>query len=399
MSDDLTFGQRLRWHRERAGKSRAVLGGLIGKSDEWVKAVETGRLHMPRLPILLQIAEALHIQDLAELTGGLQLPVAAMTKNAHDGLAAVRDAVVSYRLDPAEPPALDVLAARIEYAWKQWHGLPNHRTALAEMLPDLIQDARVAAKFAEDRRRALALLAQVYQLTQVYLAFQPAPELVWLVADRGLTAAYDADDPVAVAGAAWYAAQVHQSGGQVDKAIQIALDAAGLLPGLDTANPERRACYGLLHLAAAWSYAQDGQEGQAWREWDRADAAVHSLGGGYVHPWLMFGRGVVDNYALLIDVELFHGARAIDRANQMDLDIIPSRTRRAVHAMNAARAYSLRKEHLATLHLIGQAYQHAPETVRYRPWARTTVSELMHTGGPAVRNAARDTAAMVGALD
>jgi hypothetical protein len=322
-----------------------------------------------------------------------------MTKSAHDDLATVRDAIVSYRLDPAEPLALDTLADRVAYAWKTWHGVPDHRTALAAVLPDLIHDARIAAKVVDDRRRALALLAQVYELAQVYLAFQPAPELVWLVGDRALSAAYDADDPIAVAGAAWYAAQVHQSGGQVDKATQIALDAADLLPGLDTDDSESRACYGLLHLAAAWSYAVGGQEGLAWREWDRADMAVRSLGDGYVHPWLMFGRGVVDNYAMLIDIELFHGARAIDRANQMDLGIIPSRTRRAVHAINAARAYSLRKEHLATLHLIGQAYQHAPETVRYRPWARTTILELMHTGGPAVRNAARDTASMVGAHD
>jgi Predicted transcriptional regulators len=399
MNGDLTFGQRLRWHRERAGKSRAVLGGLIGKSEEWVKAVETGRLHMPRLPILLQICGVLNIQDLAELAGGQQLSVAAMTKNTHDDLATVRDAIVSYRLTATEPPALDTLAARVAYAWQQWHGLPDHRTAVAALLPDLVLDARIAAKLSTDRRRALALLAQVYHLAQVYLAFQSAPELVWLVADRALTAAYDADDPAAIAGATWYAAQVYQTGGQPEKAIEVNLDAADLLSGSDTEDPGLLACFGLAHLGASWSYAVVGQEGQAWREWDKADEVVCALGDGYVHPWLMFGRGVVDNYAMLIDVELFHGARAVDRANQIDLDIIPSRTRRAVHAMNAARAYSLRKEHLATLHLIGQAYQHAPETVRYRPWARATVLELMHTGGPAVRNAARDMAGMVGALD
>ncbi|OLB81119.1 MAG: hypothetical protein AUI14_04455 [Actinobacteria bacterium 13_2_20CM_2_71_6] len=399
MNGDLTFGQRLRWHRERAGKSRAVLGGLIGKSEEWVKAVEAGRLQMPRLPILLQIAEALRIQDLAELTGSRPLSVAAMTKNAHDALGMVRDAIVSRRLPTDDPPPLDTLATRVAHAWAQWHSVPDHRTAVASLLPDLIQDARIAARSTDDRRRALALLAQAYHLAQAYLAFQPAIELVWLTADRGLTAAYDADDPAAVAGAAWYAAQVYQSGGQVEKAVEISREAADLLPGLDADSTELRACFGLVHLAAAWSYAAAGREGQAWREWDQADAAVRSLGDGYVHPWLMFGRGIVDCYAMLIDIELFHGARAVDRANQIDLSIIPSRTRRAVNAMNAARAYSLRKEHLATLHLIGQAYQHAPETVRYRPWARTTVLELMHTGGPAVRNAAREMAGVVGALD
>ncbi|MGH4015166.1 MAG: helix-turn-helix domain-containing protein [Pseudonocardiaceae bacterium] len=41
--DDLagmTTGQRVRHFRQRAGMTRPVLGGLVGRSDEWVKAVE-----------------------------------------------------------------------------------------------------------------------------------------------------------------------------------------------------------------------------------------------------------------------------------------------------------------------------------------------------------------------
>jgi transcriptional regulator with XRE-family HTH domain len=396
---DLTFGQRLRLHRERAGKTRAVFGGLIGKSEEWVKAVESGRLQMPRLPMLLRIAEELRIRDLAELTGSQPVPVEALARNAHAALDSVREAIFRYRLPSEEPPQLDVLAGRVAHAWAVWHGTGEHRTALASLLPDLLENARSAVGGAEDRRRALALLAQVYSLAQVYVAFQPAPELVWLVSDRALAAAYEADDPVAVAGAAWYTAQAQQAGGQAAKAVEVALDAAALLPGLDTADAELRACFGLVHLAASWAYAISGEAGQAWREWDQADAAVRSLDEGYVHPWLMFGRGIVENYALLIDTELFQTARAVQRANQVDLAIIPSRTRRAVHSMNAARAYSLRKEHLATLHLIGQAYHHAPETVRYRPWAQATVLDLVQSGGPTVRTAAREMAVRIGALD
>jgi hypothetical protein len=49
--------------------SRPVIGGLVGRSAEWVKAVETGRLQVPRLPMLLKIAQALDVRGLAELTG------------------------------------------------------------------------------------------------------------------------------------------------------------------------------------------------------------------------------------------------------------------------------------------------------------------------------------------
>jgi len=49
--DDLagrTTGERIRHFRDRAGMSRPILGGLVGKSREWVKAVESGRLQPPR---------------------------------------------------------------------------------------------------------------------------------------------------------------------------------------------------------------------------------------------------------------------------------------------------------------------------------------------------------------
>lgn len=71
--------------------SRPVLGGLVGRGAEWVKAVETGRLQVPRLPMLLRIAQALDVRDLAELTGdGHAVPVQAFTGEAHAALSAVQ---------------------------------------------------------------------------------------------------------------------------------------------------------------------------------------------------------------------------------------------------------------------------------------------------------------------
>lgn len=54
-----SVGERIKREREQAGMSRAVLGGLVGRSVEWVKAVENGRLRTPRLQMLIEIAGAL----------------------------------------------------------------------------------------------------------------------------------------------------------------------------------------------------------------------------------------------------------------------------------------------------------------------------------------------------
>lgn len=66
------MGSRIRRARERVGMSRRVLGGLVDRSAEWVKAVETGRLRTPKLQVLTKIAHALDGRDLGELTGNGQ---------------------------------------------------------------------------------------------------------------------------------------------------------------------------------------------------------------------------------------------------------------------------------------------------------------------------------------
>lgn len=394
--DDMTFGQRLRRYRERAGKSRSVLGGLVGRSAEWVKAVESGRLLPPRLPMLLRLADILGIDDLGALTGDQSLSVNQLTKIAHPGLEPVRDAMVRYQL-PADPP-VDTLARRVAQAWAAWHTAADHRSAVAPLLPALIRDGRAAAQ-GEQRRQALVQLAKTYNLAQAYLAFQSAPELLAMAADRGLAAAYEADDPEAIAGAAWYAEQYQKSVGQPELAAQIALDAADVLPGLDSDDADLRACFGLVHLSAAEAYAGAGEEGRAWRHWDHADRTLGTLDAGYVHPWLMFGRGVVENYGVLLDVELFRADRAIQRLNQVDLQIIPSRTRRSVQSITHARAYALNSEHFAVLHLVEQARRYSPETVQYRPWVRETVLDLTNSGGPSVKASAVEVASTLGILD
>jgi len=80
---EASFGKRVQAIRERNGMTRATLGGLVGRSAEWVKSIEKGRLQMPRLDMLTQLAAALGC-DLAELVGGKHpIIVAPYVKEAH----------------------------------------------------------------------------------------------------------------------------------------------------------------------------------------------------------------------------------------------------------------------------------------------------------------------------
>ena len=159
VTDDLGMlptGQRVRRLRERAGMSRAVPGGLVGRSAEWVKAVETGRLLTPRLPILLRLARALNVDDLALLTGnGIAVPVENFSSPAHSALDAVRAALTDYRLVGSAGGPVDPrhLAIRLEQAWAIRHSSPDHRTAVGSILPGLIRDTQRSVKKSTGEQR------------------------------------------------------------------------------------------------------------------------------------------------------------------------------------------------------------------------------------------------------
>src|SRR5690242_7886588 len=299
MLDDLAgkrTGERIQILRERKGLSRPVLAGLVGMSASWLKGIEQGRRLPPRLPVLVKLAEALAVGDVAvlagtdmDLGGAASVPVASFARIPHEAVPAIRDAVRDPMLTVAAGGPVDVaaLASRAAEAWVLWHTSREHRTDVGRVLPRLVTDARAAARTAEgqDRRAACAVLADVYALVQHEVVWASEAELTWTAADRAMTAAQDADTPEALGGAAWTLGMVQRGAGDTDAALTLAQEAAGLLePRLEDADDETRGLYGALQLHAATTAARAGREGDAWRHWDAASAMGERLPGGYYHP-------------------------------------------------------------------------------------------------------------------
>ncbi|MFZ1176908.1 MAG: hypothetical protein WAO15_11700, partial [Mycobacterium sp.] len=108
---------------------------------------------------------------------------------------------------------------------------------------------------------------------------------------------------------------------------------------------------------------------------------------GYSHPWLIFGRGMVNAYAVTMNADLMQTGAAVDVATHIDLASMPSATRRSFHLIESARAYSLAGENVAVVHLLKKAHGASPETARFNLFARSTVTELAQGGAsPLVRD-------------
>uniref|UniRef100_UPI003F491260 helix-turn-helix domain-containing protein n=1 Tax=Streptosporangium sp. CA-235898 TaxID=3240073 RepID=UPI003F491260 len=398
----LTLGQRIRAHRKRRGMTQEVLAGLLGKSVSWLKQVEGDRLQQsPRLPILIQLAEALRVKDLSELTGEQAIPVRMFAGPGHPALDAVRAAINSTTLLPigAVQP-LVTLRARLDAAWRTRHSSPDHRTALGLLLPDLLRDVQLAATMYRDadRRRALALLAETYGLAQMFLAFQPAQDLLWRVTDRALLAAQESEDPLALACAVWFLTNAHRDAGDYEAARDVNEQGlAAIEPAMSEAGVDLRAMWGALSYELAYTAARFGEAVEAWQHWEEAVRVAERLPADYYQPWTSFSRVIMKPHAVTVAVELHQGGESARQAEGAVSAAIPSRPRRGRHLVEVARAHQLQRDHAAVLGTLELAQQAAPETVRYNGYARRMVVELVD--GPAgLRPQARSLADRIGLL-
>jgi transcriptional regulator with XRE-family HTH domain len=397
---NMSSGERIKFFRTRRGMSREALAGLAGRTPRWLRAVESGQIKNVRLADLALIAEALRIKDVGRLAGaGVVLPVEALKGPGHPALPAVRDAINALASTSSVPPvALDALQARLDAAWRARHASPDHRTVLGALLPDLIRDARYAVRVYDgpDRRRAQALLAGVYNLSQFYVAYQPTPDLLWRVVERSMMAAEESEDPHAVGGAVWLAAQAHRDAGDFDAAEQINRQGLELLePHVDDENVPVRAIFGALQYEAAYTAARAGERGQAWHWWEKADRTARTLPSSYYDPMTSFSRVIMSAHAVTTAVELRQGGEAVRQANAAAGIVIPSQPRRGRHLIEVARAYELAADQRSELGTLKDAYVTAPETIRFNSYARRMVLGL--TEGPGgLRPDARDLAERIG---
>ncbi|MEU3510821.1 helix-turn-helix transcriptional regulator [Streptomyces longwoodensis] len=403
--EDLSMGERIRALRESRGMSRPVLAQQCGRGVEWLKKVELGERQIDSYTLLLRLAAALQVPDLSVITGGasdVTAPVPLGRLN-HPSLPAIWAAVMTRPLaGPAAgpvPPDAGRLQGRVDEAWLLWHASAHNRTEVGALLPGLIRDAEAAVRAldGQDHRRALVALSDVYRLTGQATAYVAPAELAWVVADRALTAAQDADDPAAIAAAAWNMGNILRETSYPEDALRVVTEASDLIrPHLDTAPDDWRGVYGALQLHAAVTHAREGGEGDAWRCWEKGNQVAKSLPVSYVHPSTVFGRANTDFHAVSVHTDLMRSGQALNMADEIDPETMPSVERQARLWVEVARGHLQRGDRTAALMVMKIACETGIETVRYTPSARGVAAELWRTAPRALRPEAQRLAETVG---
>ncbi len=403
MNEELAIrgvGANIAAHRRAARVTQADLAARIGKSVQWVSAVEQGRRHAERLTDLVRVAQALNC-TVPDLIGRPLETQAPGVRPTADAIGAVRAALMRVVVPDANhvAPQLDAIGTRVAEAWTVWHGSPTAHTVLGGLLPDLVVDATAAYRAERTNREAAArTLAGAYQVTRQWLHHIPDPDLAWIAAERAMAAAREADDPHLIALGAWALSASYRRAGQQDEATRLCLNAADEVKRhIDQSAPDKDllADYGMLHLAASISSAQSDDDGRAWAFHRVADDAARVLGA-YYAPWTKFGRANVDIHGVAIAAELGNADAVIDYASRLDTTDMPSIERRAAALVSTARGFVRRGEDEAAILVLMDAEKISSEEVRDSILVQELVRELLFRDRARARAHVRGLAQRIG---
>ncbi|WP_405432486.1 helix-turn-helix domain-containing protein [Micromonospora sp. NBC_00617] len=362
---DEPVGRRVARWRVRRRLTQQMLADRLGKSKSWVDKVERGVRALDRYSVVQEIAEVLRI-DPAVLLDSRKPSVLAV---GLDGVDAVRTALAHYHQRPTRTVAVHEIERHVAYAWLTYEHA--HYAQLLRALPALLDAAHATP----------GLLVPAYRITASVLVKLGEPDLAWLAADRGITAA--TGDPIGTGAATIAVAQALRALGRDRLARTAAVAAAG------TAADD--GVRGTLLLQAAMAAAACGERHRVDDLIDHAAALADRRAGTDHAQHTAFGPVVVLLARFLTALHLGDADRALchhERAVRRDgWSGLPAE-HRAAHLVDAARAY-LQTGHIAAAgRALVDADTIAPAEVRCRPAARTLIAEIA-PHGPAAAGVAR----------
>jgi transcriptional regulator with XRE-family HTH domain len=391
-------GERIRLYRRRIGLTQEQCAQLKGCTVSAWRKWESGERQVAAFSDWIEIARILRVRDLYKLTG---LPVSELPEepSEHDTVPAIRAAMVSFDPVLSDEPDVKRLDRAVETAWDIWQERRPF-TQIGSMLPGLITEVRAAIPVVDgpDRDSLLRTASMLYFLTRAFTKRIGAQDVSLLAADRAMAAAIKADDLDFRAASAWNVGMILAEQGHTEVVSELASDAAAMLePTLPDAAPERMSIFGALHLLRAVQFARLGDEHGAPLAMEIAGRVAAKVGERNDFR-TVFGPTNVGIYRVWLAVELSKPGEAIRAAQQCDVTRLPSVERRFSYCVELSRAYGIRGEDVAAVHMLLRAERESAEELRYNVDVRAMVRELLRRENSLTRAELRPLADRIGVL-
>lgn len=397
MPDDLPIGERVRFYRR--GRSQAVIAGLAEITENYLSQIERGQ-KTPTVGVLQRLATALGV-PVSVLFGE---PSYAPDSSIHPVASAIQAALMMPPSAEAEPVPVGDLRVRVASAWQTWQATARRFTDIAPLLPRLITDVQnsewAARKDTGGHRQVQQVAADLYFLLRTVCKRIGRPDLALLVADRAMTAARDADDPLRVLGAEWNLGQILLAQGQADAALDFTLRSAQDLESrLPDLSVQYVALCGSLWLNAvtAASRLRDPWKARGILR-EHAEPLSRKVEDASNVLWTVFGPTNVALHAVSVEVEAGESAEALRIAEQIDVSGSPSMERRTTFYLQLAACYEQRRDDMGVLVHLQGAQETGPEDLRFNTVSRELVRGLLKRSRSSIAPQARRLAADIGVV-
>jgi hypothetical protein len=227
------------------------------------------------------------------------------------------------------------------------------------------------------RSQFFELLASAYQACAAALAKLDEPDAAWIAADRSMSAAEQAGNPLLVAAGAFRLIIVFLGARYYAQAEQTSRTAADALePLASDSMVEAAAMWGALTLQRALTAAHLSDATAAYGFLDQARLVADRMGPGRNDFNTEFGPANVTLYEIAVAVELGDAGRALRAAESADLTGL-SAERRARMLIDVARAHAQRRQVTDAVIALLKAEEITPEQVRVHPSVQQVVADLV----------------------
>ncbi|MGV9278085.1 helix-turn-helix domain-containing protein [Streptomyces griseosporeus] len=392
---DRAFGQRVADLRRARGLTQQQLAAMLSnRTSGWMSQVERGIQPVRRMDVLNEIAAALGVSaQTLNPDAPLPAPVAEPAPVLSNDLDAAREVIAGHPAlnallgtAPADSVDLEALSSQVDEMWEQTHQA-NHPVVsdmVTELIPRLEQAVRTGPW--SDRLRAYGLLSNAYQSLAAAFARQGDARAAWVAADRAITTAELADDPLLVCAGVFRMVHAFVRLGDKQEAERAARTAIQALEQRGDQSPEALSVLGSMHLAKALVHARCGQRAEAREELVNARRVAEQLGEDRNDYHLEFGPTNVAIQATSTAVELGDAGEAIDVAQTINAEALsPERQGRLL--MDLGRAYAQRRQPIDAVDCLLRAERLSPDLVRNHAAVRAAIKEMVLVSGP---NAPKD---------
>lgn len=378
-SSNLPIGTRIEFHRRRHGLSRRALANLIGRSEEWLRLIETGQLQLDSVRVVTRLAYVLRIDDLRELIDWPTSPIPSTRTPGADARNFIR-AILTSPVPQGKPrrwcaPKTDELHAMMDRCIDLWQHSPSRYSALMISLPEALATSLQAFLATMDAEHGF-ITARVHQLASNYLNRAGLPWLACVAGDRATRIGDHLRQPALSAAGAWHVGHALLLLGLPHQALDHVTVALEQLGRAKSIGPEREVLRGALRLTQARASAAAGDLRTATQLMAQANAPTAPSPDQSAFG-ITFGTSRLRLAQLELALETGDFTEVTRLATQLETpDDSPVADRAAYH-LQVAYAFACRNDDIAAAFSLTKAASLSVEELHYNPYGRNTLKQLI----------------------